>query len=781
MKYDSLMLVIAVIAVIFIAGCSQLPTQNTVSAKKFSSEAEMKAFLDDNMNSGSSGYYGASGGAMRAMAGAETTGAQTMSVTQNAAAPKAADTSLASGTADHSTTNIQVAGVDEADIIKSDGRYMYIISGQNLVIVDAYPGENARIVSTTNLSGTASALYVNGDRVIVFGSAYDEVPSSGQSVGSGGSSSSGSTASGSVGSASGSAVSGAGSAGDAKVAAGVSPDIAIMPPYPYPTYKYYMFIKTYDVSDRTSPKIMRDLKLEGNYYDSRMIGDYVYVIMNEPVQYNGGPIILPMMYERGIGRPLFGYTDVMYFNDPDSSYQYTDVISLNIQNEDPISNNPFLLGYTQNLYVSQNSIYTTGAKQVKQTDIFARTLNDVILPLIPQEIKDKIASVQGLGISANAKMVEIESILSDYNNKLNITQRNDLQTQMQDRYDAAMASIQKEMQKTVIHKIDINNGAVEYKATGEVPGSPLNQFSMDESKGYFRIATTVQGTWTSKGETPSFNNVYVLDSDLKQTGMIEDIAPGESIYSARFMGDRAYLVTFMRVDPLFVLDLSDPSNPTILGKLKIPGYSDYLQPYDETHLIGIGKDVNESIDSNLVHEANAVYYTAVQGVKLALFDVSDVNNPIEMANYVIGDRGTDSLALTDHKAVLFDKSKNLLVIPILLAENKNKTSDYVGDFTFQGAYVFDLTLENGFVLKGRITHVTDASLEKSGYYYYSPYSVKRSLYIGNYLYTLSDEMLKVNNLQDLTPVAQVDLPYTDSYYGPYYGGGIIAKPMMAVE
>jgi uncharacterized secreted protein with C-terminal beta-propeller domain len=299
----------------------------------------------------------------------------------------------------------------------------------------------------------------------------------------------------------------------------------------------------------------------------------------------------------------------------------------------------------------------------------------------------------------------------------------------------------------------------------EAPGHILNQFSMDEYDSHFRIATTVGDVWSPTGQMqPSRNNVYIFADDLTMSGKIEDIAPGETIYSARFMGARGYLVTFKRVDPLFVLDLSNPSNPQILGKLKIPGYSDYLHPYDENHIIGIGKEVDESIDADKVHTENAVYFTAIQGIKMAMFDVTDVTNPVEMYKVVIGDRGTDSYALNDHKAFLFDKEKNLLVVPILLAEipeeKKNQTNHewpVEGEFTFQGAYVYDLTLENGFQFKGRITHYDDnQTFMKAGYYYFDDdYSVKRSLYIGDILYTISGMKIKLNSLADLSEINQL--------------------------
>jgi uncharacterized secreted protein with C-terminal beta-propeller domain len=226
-------------------------------------------------------------------------------------------------------------------------------------------------------------------------------------------------------------------------------------------------------------------------------------------------------------------------------------------------------------------------------------------------------------------------------------------------------------------------------------------------------------------------------------------------------------VTFKKIDPLFVIDLKDPYNPRVLGKLKIPGYSDYLHPYDENHIIGIGKEAVEA------EEGSFAWY---QGVKISLFDVSDVEHPKEVSKYNIGDRGTDSYALYDHKAFLFSKSKNLLVIPILLAEiDEQKYPQGVqpntyGEYVWQGAYVFDLTLENGFVLKGKITHTeNDSDLIKSGYYYSSPYDVKRSLYMDNVLYTISDKMIKMNSLENMNEINKITLPYEqgEGYY-PYW-------------
>jgi inhibitor of cysteine peptidase len=307
---------------------------------------------------------------------------------------------------------------------------------------------------------------------------------------------------------------------------------------------------------------------------------------------------------------------------------------------------------------------------------------------------------------------------------------------------------------TSIYRVGINGLQLTFQAQGSVPGNTINQYSMDEYSGSFRVATN----WYS--QESQVNNVYILDSQLNVIGKLEGLAPNENLHAVRFMGDKCYLVTFKKTDPLFVIDLSQPSNPTVLGELKIPGYSDYLHPYDESHLIGIGK---EAVEAN---EGDFAWY---QGLKLSLFDVSDVNNPVQLSNVSIGDRGTDSEALTDPHAFLFDKSKNLLVIPVTLAvvsdANKQAGASAYGQTTWQGAYVYSLSLDGGFVLKGTVTHLDREIVDYQGNYRSGlsnvwegqNYWVTRSLYIGNTLYTVSNGEVKLNNLTDLTPIVAVNL------------------------
>jgi uncharacterized secreted protein with C-terminal beta-propeller domain len=260
---------------------------------------------------------------------------------------------------------------------------------------------------------------------------------------------------------------------------------------------------------------------------------------------------------------------------------------------------------------------------------------------------------------------------------------------------------------------------------------------------------------------------------MDMVGKIEGIAPGEEIYSTRFMGDRLYMVTFKKIDPFFVIDLSDPKYPDILGKLKIPGYSDYLHPYDENHIIGFGKDTDEATEEEQRSwDQDFAWY---QGIKIAMFDVTDVENPTQMFKEVVGDRGTNSPLLYDHKALLFDKEKGLFAFPVAVAEipESEKTDDMsgstYGEFVFQGAYVYHVDLENGFDLQATITHWDeDEVADKSGYYWYGQKDVERVLYIGDFLYTVSKEMIKANDMtDDYNEVNSVEVggeDYTNIYY-----------------
>lgn len=287
--------------------------------------------------------------------------------------------------------------------------------------------------------------------------------------------------------------------------------------------------------------------------------------------------------------------------------------------------------------------------------------------------------------------------------------------------------------RTSIYKIAVEGLDLRPAASGEVRGHLLNQFSMDEEGPYLRVVTTTG--WNEA------NHVYVLGENLEMIGSLEDLAPGESVYSARFVGSALYLVTFKKVDPFFVIDLSVPSDPKVLGFLKIPGFSQYLHPWTDGLILGVGKDTVEAEEGD---------FAWFQGLKLSLFDVSDVGNPRELAKLIIGERGTESPVLSDHRAFLGITSRHLFVIPVLLVESHESRG--WGAPEWQGVYVISATVE-GFQVLGRVTHHDGMPLDYN--YWYGPLSIHRSLYVGDYLYTVSGSMVKANSLSDLSDAGQV--------------------------
>jgi uncharacterized secreted protein with C-terminal beta-propeller domain len=270
---------------------------------------------------------------------------------------------------------------------------------------------------------------------------------------------------------------------------------------------------------------------------------------------------------------------------------------------------------------------------------------------------------------------------------------------------------------------------------------------MDEHDSRLRVATTSE--YSTPQRFVMENSVYVLDEEMTVVGSLEGVAPDESIYAARFMGDRLYLVTFRQVDPFFVIDLTE-DDPKVLGKLKLPGYSNYLHPYDNNHIIGIGKETNDN-------------GAQILGIKIALFDVSDPSNPRAVDTYMIGGPQTESEVLTDHKALLFSKEKDVLSIPIFSPEQYHYTGEPTGrsmepfgEGSWKGFYVFGIAENKQLELRGLIEH-------KAGDYYGMQGS--RSFYINDTLYTVTPSLIKMNDLNSMEEVNQVSLAGTEPPVG----------------
>jgi inhibitor of cysteine peptidase len=575
---------------------------------------------------------------------------------------------------DYSTTNVQVDGVDEADIVKTDGKYIYQVNNNRIVVAEVYPSDKMKVKKVIGLDAEEMypmELYLDDKRLIVIGTSDGSVPVNSSNAKS------------------------------------------IMPS----KHGYYgsnsVKMLIYDIVNKDDIKKIREIELEGNYLSSRKVGSKLYLVSNKYLNYYG---ILentevddkPSYRDTAVQEDFMdiGYEKIGYFP---GSVEPNYMIAAGIDLDHPAEgvNVSTYLGSGESIYASAENLYVAVTKH----------------NIIPQDAPGPI-----IYDSAAPKKPAVK--VSD--------------------------------RETVIYRFALNNGKLDYTGKGQVPGSILNQFSMDESNGFFRIATTKGDVW-GEGENISKNNLYVLDSSLGICGSLEDIAPGEKIYSTRFMGDRAYMVTFKKVDPLFVIDLKDAKNPKILGALKIPGYSDYLHPYDENHIIGFGKDAIElSNEGSWGSGSTTAYY---QGMKIALFDVTDVNNPKEMFKEIIGDRGTDSELLRDHKALLFSKEKGLMAFPVTLMEIKNNENIAAGNipeygsFAFQGAYVYGIDLKEGFKLKTRISHISEEEYSKSGDRWYdSNKNVERIVYIGDDIYTISKGMIKAHSIRDMKERGSLLIP-----------------------
>ena len=612
---------------------------------------------------------------------------------------------------DYSTTNVQVQGVDEPDFLKNDGKYVYVLSGDRLTIVEAYPAENAEIVVKVALDIQQGQylqnMFLSNNTLIILYQEYGE-------------------------------------------------EYVIQEydfrPTPYYSQKTHALVM--DVADRESPRIVHDYEVSGSYNNARMIGSHVYLITASELNDYGNPI-LPRVMESTttIVRP-----DIYYFDNPELYYSFNTVTSIDIDEEDAsdsVESQTFMMNPASTLYVSEDNIYIAYQKNLPyyyyQDTHDRERFFEVVVPLLPDSVQDDIEEIEeDDSLNPSQKWERLSQLLQDAYNGMSERDRDELFEDIQKAIEDYDAEIQKESQKTVIHRISINeDGLVEYGARGEVPGYLLNQFSMDEDGDRFRVATTSE-FWSQFGGSVLHNNVYVLDSDMEIVGELEEIAKGESIYSARFMGDRLYLVTFERIDPFFVIDLSD-DDPRVLGELKLPGYSNYLHPYDEDHVIGIGKETKE----------NQYGGVEILGVKLALFDVSDVRNPRVVDIYEIGGSGTDSEVLYDHKALLFDRAKNLLSIPVsIVPEYESSYSAdgrYIPPKVWRGFYVFALNPDDGFSLKGRVEHSNDVE----DYYYTYGVQGSRSFYIGDVLYTVTlNNLIKMNDLEDMDEINELELGNT---------------------
>ena len=443
-----------------------------------------------------------------------------------------------------SDTNVRTEGVGEADIVKTDGSYLYTLkaNSQEISIVDIR-SDQMKVVSDISLNENfqASEFYLSDQKLFVLGNMQNTQVDS-----------------------------------DSKT-----------------LYRGSCTrIQTYDLADINNPKSIGTVDQSGYYRTSRFKDGYLYVFSDyyiyDTITKKDYPSYVPL-----VGDNLLKQSDI-YLPTNHAADQYLVVSSVSASSPDKAADQKAVMSENGEVYVSENNIY-----------IYEYTNS---------------------------------SILAD-----NLAAKN----------------------QTILRKLSYNKGKLSGSAQGKVKGYLNDSFSIDEYDNTLRLVTTVTH---NVGSSSQSNSVYVLDADLKTIGKIEDLAKNEQVYSARFLGDTGYFVTYEQTDPLFSVDFSDPENPKILGKLKIPGFSEYLHFYSDNLLLGIGMDTDENGITN--------------GVKISMFDISDPSDVKEVSKYTL-DQYYYSDVFSDYRAALVDPEKNLIGFPLSGSANQYVILSYDKDQGFQ--------------------------------------------------------------------------------------------------
>jgi uncharacterized secreted protein with C-terminal beta-propeller domain len=561
--------------------------------------------------------------------------------------------STASG--DHSTTNVQETGVDESDMVKTDGTTLYAAGDRAVHIVDL--ADDMRLLTSLPVDGWIDGLYLEGDLLIVL-----YTPDTAQ--------------------------------GEPWTDMALPANDALFGMCYWVPVKIQQAVVFYDISIPAVPVLRKALAFDGRLVSSRLVDEKLHIVQ----QY------LPNL-------PPIELTYDGSQSDRDAKVNANRLALADIHLDDLTPHYQVMgepIGAPQPTVFSDQYYRPVGGE-----------CGGTITTVVSFDLSSDDLPFTSVGMVADAHMVYAST-----KSLFIISQA------------YAYGSVDSE--RATLFKYDLTGDTVRCVAIGTVPGWILNQFSMSEYEDVLRVATTTGrvGDWS---QVPH-NRVLCLqqeDKALNIVGRIENIAPGEQIYSARFLGERGFLVTFVKIDPLFTLDLSDPLSPAIIGELKVPGYSDYIHPLGKDHLLTIGKD------TLFVPEDNMAWF---QGVQLSIFDVGDFENPSLQDKVVIGDRPTSSEASGNHKAFTFWPEHNLLAIPIHLYEfeafQDSRDPWEYGTFTFSGLYVYEVTTDTGFDFKGRISTQPPSQTYGSARW-------TRGLFVDRYVYAVTEDALKSAEIENI--------------------------------
>lgn len=519
---------------------------------------------------------------------------------------------------DFDSTNVQVAGVDEADLIESDGDYLYVLSGNELIVVDARVPDDLSIASRVILDSTPTGMYLSGDRLTLVSETDPENDSQ---------------------------------FGFVMGRSWYNPN---------QTTEANVTVTVLDLSDRTVPTQVEQTELDGRLVSSRMVDGQLQLVVEQrsdgflpqplskrvntvdeqttnstganlvslDVWYGGSTTYRYETIEEYVDRAVAalapGYRTLSVAGEVLEQWQFIDPTE--IRRPDAPSEPQMqqsLIGY----HPYQPSNYRTTVATFNVTD-----------SKVGPDDFHVLESADGAQVYATADGLYLFGRSTDPND------------QVIDRYATDIWKFE----------FDSNSHEVSLVGKGQVAGSLLNQFAADEHNGFLRVVTA-EGGWSGAHR---LTVLQLVGDTLVTVGEVGGMAPGEELHSVRFDGDRGYVVTFRKVDPLFALDLSNPTNPTIEGELKIPGFSDYLHPIGEDHLLGIGRGADET--RGLFEE-----------MQVSIFDVSELEDPqLAHRHSIGGGRSTASIVNGDrwaegdgdHHAASYFAEEGIFALPIFNAD-----------------------------------------------------------------------------------------------------------------
>lgn len=574
------------------------------------------------------------------------------------ASPPATDEAgdAASEISDMTGTNNQVAGVDEADFVKTTGDYTYLLSGGYFLILKSWPAAQSQEIYRVQLEGYPRALFVDGEIVWIVSDIN-------------------------------------------------STDLAEDNPNPdfAPRINETVKITIFRVNDPQQPELLRETLLESRYVDARMIDHQVYLIVS-------------------------AYLDLFPFLDNPESIDLNDLLPAISDNTTPAQP----AGVTTRLISECDAIYRP--ETANGTGTVSILSFDLENPL--SEISsESLLSNSGL-VYASQENLYIATTEDDYWMWLPVMEGDDTPSP-----------------GTNIHKFSLTT-TPQYLASGRVDGMLINRFAMDEYQGDLRLVTSCIDWWQ---DPQPKNRLYILeqsDDQLLERSRLENLGkPGDSIYAARFMQEKGFLVTFRQIDPFYTLDLSNPDQPKLVGELEVPGYSTYLHPIADDMIIAIGRD------------------TDINGLTISLFDISDFQNPARLSNHLIS---TDSYSEAEynHHAFTWFAAEDMLAIPVTRWNSPSATGSFSTDNLFSGLELFRVTPSDGIQPYAAIDHDIFYRDENNQNWYY-PEGIQRSFFVADdqansYLYSISSRGFMVNGLASPeTNLAEIPLPSYDNDY--FYG------------